>query len=307
VDASTVSVIIATYNAAEYLIAAVESLLAQTSFPLEIFVIDDGSTDDTSAIMEGYGPPVRYIRQDNAGVAAARNRGIAESRGRYVAFLDADDLWEPTKLERQLSALDCAGSSCRACYTGYLAVTADLVPLRMHRTPCSGSMLSDLLTVGNVVGTPSTFLVEREVLLDRGGFDPALSTCADWDMWLRLATVTDFAYVDEPLVRYRVHGTNMSRNVPLLERDTLLMLEKAFAMPNLPSALHDRRRATFARNYMVLAGSYFQAGFYGSFARCAAHALLLDPRQAAYLMAYPVRRLARRASLATTYAAHVSS
>src|SRR5262245_39908172 len=100
-----VSVVIPSYNSAAYLPAAIDSVLAQTARDLEVIVVDDGSTDDTPDVVARYGPPVRGIRQANAGVAAARNRGIAEARGRYIAFLDADDTWEPVKLERQLGEL----------------------------------------------------------------------------------------------------------------------------------------------------------------------------------------------------------
>jgi hypothetical protein len=143
------------------------------------------------------------------------------------------------------------------------------------------------------VGTPSTVLIERALLLDCGGFDPALSQCADWDLWIRLAAVTGFAYVDEPLVRYRVHAANMSRNVPLLESDTLRLIEKAFAMPNLPAPLRTHHRAALARNYMVLAGSYYHSCCYRDFVRCAIQSLALDIRQLRYLAEFPARLLGR--------------
>jgi glycosyltransferase involved in cell wall biosynthesis len=289
-----VSVVIPTYNTAHYLGEAIDSVLIQSFRDIDILVIDDGSTDETEALMCRYGPPVRYIRQPNGGVAAARNRGIAEARGRYVAFLDADDVWQPQKLERQLAALAKQHSNARICYTAFIAVTTDLIPLGKHPSQRSGTVLEDLLTLGNVVGTPSTVLVERTLMTEEGGFDPALSQCADWDLWVRLAAVTDFAYVDEPLVGYRQHGNNMSRNAPLLEQDSVRVLEKGFAMPQLPASLRARRALAFARNYMVLAGSYFHAGRYRDFLRCATRAIELDARQLGYLFAFPVRRLLRR-------------
>src|SRR5262245_16845767 len=100
-----VSVIIPSYNSARYLTDAVSSVLGQTFLDFEVLIIDDGSTDDTAAVISRYGERVGYIRQLNAGVAAARNRGIKESRGRYVAFLDADDTWHQDKLETQVRAL----------------------------------------------------------------------------------------------------------------------------------------------------------------------------------------------------------
>jgi glycosyltransferase involved in cell wall biosynthesis len=284
-----VSVIIPTYNSARYLAEAVDSVLSQTFSDFEVLVIDDGSTDETETVMRRYGPPVRYIQQNNGGVASARNRGIEESRGRYVAFLDADDTWYPHKLQRQLAALD-EHADYLACYSAFTIVTSDLAPLGVTRSKRQTSALEDLLLRGNVVGSICTVLCDRLLFKSTGAFDPALSQCADWDMWVRLAALTDFLYIDEPLVTYRQHETNMSRNAPLLERDSLLVLEKGFAMPDLSDSLRMQRRAAFARNYMVLAGTYFHARHYRDFSRCAALAIGMDFRQVARLLAFPVRR-----------------
>jgi glycosyltransferase involved in cell wall biosynthesis len=286
-------VIIPTYNAARYLPTAVDSALGQTFADCEVVVVDDGSTDDTESVMRRFRSRVRYLRQPNRGVAAARNRGIACSRGRYVAFLDADDAWLPRKLERQIHALIAAGRSCRACYTAYTVVTLDQVPLRVHRSEQAGLALEALLSRGNVIGTPSTVLAERGLFQEVGGFDPALSQCADWDMWIRLATRTEFCYLDEPLTAYRQHDANMSRNVPLLESDSRLVLDKGFALPGLGLRLRARRREALARNFMVLAGSYFRARHHLAFIRCLCHSLTLDPRQLGYLLAFPFRAATR--------------
>ena len=287
-----VSVIIPTYNSARYLTDAVDSVLVQSFKDYEVLVIDDGSTDDTEAIMRRYGPPVRYIDQENGGVSTARNRGIVESRGRYVAFLDADDTWLPNKLERQLGALK-ENPGYRACYSAFTLCDCDLSPLHVRRSNRQGSVVGDLLSYGNVVGTPSTVLCERSLFEAAGGFDPEMSQCADWDMWVRLASHTEFLYLDEPLATYRQHAANMSLNASLLERDSIHVLEKGFALPELASYLRARRRAAFARNYMVLAGTYFQARLYRDFVRCAARSLALDIKQSAYLVAFPLRLASR--------------
>ena len=287
-----VSVIIPTYNSAHYVTEAVDSVLGQSYRDFEIVVIDDGSTDDTRSVMSRYGSPVRYLRQPNGGVAEARNRGIEESRGRYVAFLDADDTWAPNKLEQQVEALR-NDPGRKACYTAVTVTDADLTPVSVTRSRRRGRAMEDLLYLGNVVGTPSTVICERALLQSAGGFDLSLSQCADWDMWIRLAARTDFLYLDEPLVKYRVHATNMSRNAALLEEDSLRVLEKSFDMPGLPAALRSRRRAAFAHNYMVLAGTYSHARRYADFARCASRAVALDFRQVGYLIKFPARALAR--------------
>src|SRR4051812_3217208 len=103
---NTVSVVIATYNHGRYLREAIDSALAQTHPPLEVIVVDDGSTDDTAEILQTYGGRIRAMRQANAGVAAARNAGLAAASGRYVGFLDSDDVWAPDKLARQLAVFD---------------------------------------------------------------------------------------------------------------------------------------------------------------------------------------------------------
>jgi glycosyltransferase involved in cell wall biosynthesis len=286
-----VSIVIPTYNSAAYLLEAVNSVLAQTFQDLEVIVIDDGSTDNTEAAMSQFGPPVRYLRQSNGGVAVARNRGIEESRGRYVAFLDADDTWLPNKLERQFEAFK--KSDNKVCYTAFTVVDSDLTPIRIAHSQRRGKTLEDLLLRGNIVGSICTVLCERALLQGVGGFDSSLSQCADWDMWVRLAARTDFLYVDEPLVTYRQHASNMSRNAPLLEHDSLRVLEKGFAMPELPAQLRAQRRTAFARNYMVLAGTYSHARQYLDFLRCAALAVTMDARQAGYLIGFPARAIGR--------------
>jgi hypothetical protein len=181
----------------------------------------------------------------------------------------------------------------RACYSPFAIADRNLIASEIRRSPRRGSTLEDLLFLGNVIGTPSTVMCERDLLEEVGGFDPEMSQCADWDMWIRLASRTDFLYHDEAFVTYRQHDENMSRDASLLERDSLRVLEKAFVMTVLTGKQRAGRRAAFARNYMVLAGSYFQAGDYADFVRCAARALAMDFRQAGYLIAFPARVASR--------------
>ena len=288
----TVSVIIPTYNSARYVTAAIESVLAQTSQGFEILVIDDGSTDETEQLMRKYQAPVRYLRQANGGVSVARNHGIAESRGHYVAFLDADDTWFPHKLERQLTAMK-KHPEMRVSCTAFTVVDNDLTPIGMQHNQLPKITLDDLLTSGNVVGSICTVIGERALFTASGGFDPSFSQCADWDMWVRLAAQTDFLYLDESLVTYRQHNNNMSRNAPLLEHDSVRVLEKGFAMAGLSDSLRSRRRAALARNNMVLAGTYFHAHRYFDFVRCASKAIAMDVRQVGYLVDFPARITAR--------------
>lgn len=287
-----VSVVIPTYNGAKYVGEAVDSVLAQSFHDIEVLVIDDGSTDETESVISRFGPAARYIRQENGGVSVARNRGIQESTGRYVAFLDADDTWLPEKLDRQMAALT-GSKTCRVCYSAFTVCNETLEPLAIQRSLRKGSTLEDLLLRGNVVGSICSVLCERSLFAATGGFDRTLSQCADWDMWLRLAIVTEFLYLDEPLVTYRQHRSNMSRDAQLLERDSHRVLQRGFGLEGLPSHMRAGRRAAFGRNYMVLAGTYFYAGRYWDFLRCAARSVMLDPRQLGYLGGFPGRALGR--------------
>jgi glycosyltransferase involved in cell wall biosynthesis len=287
-----VSVIIPTYNSARFLGDAIDSVLAQTYEDFEILVIDDGSTDDTRMATRRYGSAIRYSFQANQGVSAARNRGISEASGGWIAFLDSDDIWAASKLTRQMEALR-ARPACGVCHTAFVRLEADGTTAALPRSTAGTPVLPELLLVGNVVGTPSTVVCRRSLLLRAGGFDPALSQCADWDMWVRLATMTELLFLDEPLVTYKQHASNMSRNPELLERDSLRVLSKGFGLPGLPTSLSRLRRRAFGRNYMVLAGTYLHARHILSFLRCAIRAVLLDPTQLLHLLVFPSRRTQR--------------
>jgi len=287
-----VSVIIPSYNSAKFLTDAVGSVLSQSFQGFELLVIDDGSTDETGEVIKRYGRRVTYILQSNAGVAAARNRGIKGSRGRYVAFLDADDTWHPGKLEAQIRALR-ENPGYRACYTAFTVVDANLTPVKVTRSNRQAGSIEDLLLRGNVIGSICSVLCERSLFETVGDFDRSLSQCADWDMWVRMSAFTEFLYLDVPLVTYRQHAANMSRNAPLLERDSLRVLRKGFDMPHVENRLRSRRRQAFARNYMVLAGTYFHARRYGDSVACAARAIAMDPWQFGRLTGFPFRALGR--------------
>jgi len=294
-----VSVVIPAYNAAPFVGAALDSVLAQTEPVGEVLVVDDGSTDETAALVESYGPQVRLIRQANAGVSAARNRGIREARGDWVAFLDADDTWLPGKVAAQTAALRAAPERAM-CYSAFQVVDEALRPLRIEWSDRRGPALEDLLLRGNVVGSVCTVMARRDLLAGLGGFDPALSYCADWDLWVRMAARTEFLYLPEPLVTYRQHAAMMSRGVARLEHDSLFLLRRALADPATPGTLRRRRREVLGRNWMVLAGSYLTVGLPLSAVRCALQALLQDPRQVGRAAGLPLRRTRRRLGAAAS-------
>jgi glycosyltransferase involved in cell wall biosynthesis len=198
-----VSVIIPTYNCASYLAAAIESVLAQTYRDFRIFVIDDGSTDATPEVMRPYVYHCVYIHQPNAGAAAARNRGIRESSSKYIAFLDADDLWHPTKLERQIQFLDRHPKVGLICSDFSMMGKGQSVDsfFSTTRVPPDGRMFKHLLQ-NCIVSTPSA-VVPRHVIEETGAFNESLSICEDMNLWLRIASRWDIAAIREVLVTVR--------------------------------------------------------------------------------------------------------
>jgi hypothetical protein len=167
----------------------------------------------------------------------------------------------------------------------------ELRPIHVQGSERAASALEDLLFRGNVVGSVCTPLIERTLLEQVGGFDPEMSHCADWDLWVRLARHTEFLFLAEPLVTYRQHGSNLSRRIEPLEKDSLRVLEKAFADPSTPEGLQRRADQAWGRTWMMLAGCYYHVRRFRDFLRCTVKALSWDPAQAARLVLYPWRRL----------------
>lgn len=196
-----ISVVIPTFNRGARVLGAIASAASQTYPDLEIVVVDDGSSDGTAALLDGLAcpRPLSVIEAGrNEGAPMARNRGIAASAGRWVAFLDSDDVWHPGKLERQMALLRQRGSEFGACYTG-LAAYDDAGSLRgVSRATEDGDIRAALMT-HNLVGSTSSALVRRDLLIEVGGFAPTLRSCQDWDLWVRLARLTKFACVPEIL------------------------------------------------------------------------------------------------------------
>jgi glycosyltransferase involved in cell wall biosynthesis len=282
-----VSVIIPTFNYGRYVGTAVESVLAQTHPDVEVVVVDDGSTDSTASVLVPFGPRIRLIRQSQMGVAAARNRGVRESTGDLLAFLDADDYWHVRKLERQVAA---HGSSPNAglVHCGIQLVDEHGRDSGVRQEGISGLDATSLLLMeSSVLGGGSGALIPRPVFEEAGGFDERMSTSADYDLYVRIASRWPVVLIPDLLVYYRLHGQNMHRNVPAMEHDVMLVLEKAFADGGRPQL----RRTAYSKLHMVLAGSYFRSGKIGKAAAHAARSCFIDPRRVAYLVSFPRRRV----------------
>jgi glycosyltransferase involved in cell wall biosynthesis len=275
--ASAVSAVIPVHNGAAYVAEAIRSALNQTRPPIECLVIDDGSTDATADVVRQFGDEVRYVRLDRVGVSAARNRGSQLAKGDLIAFLDHDDVWMATKLERQVETLNAESASLGLCAVQVVdehGTVRRTLRLRAREDLLSGMLMFDGT---ETMSCGSAGLVRRDELMRMGGFDSLLSVSADWDLLFRLLLAGGVAYVDAPLVRYRVHGTNMSRNIAAMEHDMTYAFAKAFDDPRLPERLRERKRHAFGRLYRMLGGSYMQNGQRGHAVRALVLALRHDP------------------------------
>jgi glycosyltransferase involved in cell wall biosynthesis len=199
--APKVSVVIPVFNRPAAVRRAIDSVLAQTCQEFEVIVVDDGSTDDTpAAVLAVSDPRITLMRHaENRGGSAARNTGIRASNGSFVAFLDSDDEWLPTKLERQLESFERSGGALALVYTGTEHVNADGTFSR--QIPRRHVNLARMLLVKNVVGETSVGMVRRTALLTVGGFDESLPACQDVDLWQRISRQFNAIGIPEALVR----------------------------------------------------------------------------------------------------------
>lgn len=292
-----VSVIIPNYNYAHYLPETLDSVLAQTYPGVEIIVVDDGSRDDSTTVIRSYGDRVRLIEQKNQGVSAARNRGVQESSGELVAFLDADDVWLPKKLELQVQQiLDHPKVGLVHC--GLAQEDSAGKSLGILLDGMEGSVSKDMLLFNRTVilGAGSTSLLPRATFVAIGGFDTRLSTSADWDFCYRVALSHPVAFVPEALVRYRVHGANMHSSIKLMEQDMLLGYAKAFGTNDV--GLIALRDQCYGNLHLVLAGCYFRAGERYDFVRHALKSLWLRPSNLKRLLEFPLRRFRNKGAVA---------
>ncbi|GAB2718987.1 glycosyltransferase family 2 protein [Kitasatospora kifunensis] len=224
-DLAPVSVVIAAYNAELTLGPALASALAQLPPPAQVIVVDDGSKDGTAAVAASF-PGVEVIEQRNQGPSAARNCGLRAATQPWVAFLDADDLWLPGKLARQLAIAHRRPEAVLLAGDWVRTPSALSRPDGNAMAPETETVLHyrDLLVLNRF--QTSTVLVRTEVLTACGGFDPALDGAEDWDLWLRCARLGPAVKLDVPLVVYRDEPTGYSKDLPRLYRRMLMMLHR---------------------------------------------------------------------------------
>ncbi len=241
-----VSIVVPTFDRLEYVRPALDSVFAQTWNDWDLIIADDGSGADVHAYLRDLGsrPRVKVVWLPHRGIpAAVRNAAIREATGTHVAFLDSDDLWAPRKLERQLALLR-ARPECGWSYTAFRQVDHQGTPLPEERarrfTPHEGDIFEQLVGHTAELRTPSV-MVARQLLVDVGGFDEAMRSGEDYDLWMRLALRSPVALVDEPLVDVRRHDRNHSRDwaIAFDGRDR--------SLAKLQSAVDPRRRALLRR------------------------------------------------------------
>ncbi len=263
-SAPLVSAIVPVYNAERFLAEALDSALAQTLQALEIIVVDDGSTDASGAIADRYAAAhpqkIRVIHQQNGGLVAARNAAIAMAHGRYLALLDADDVWLPHHLVAAVGVLEHDDE------VGLVHANVDYIDaegcLRAEATrrfwhPDDEAFMAVLLRHKNVSCPTAVF---RRALIDEVGvFDPVFNRlgCEDRDLWLRIAKVSGLHYLDSVHARYRWHGTNMSSNLDKMMRARLLLVERHTTTGDDPSL---RSRAIAAVHAGIGDERFYDAG-----------------------------------------------
>jgi glycosyltransferase involved in cell wall biosynthesis len=206
-----ITTIITTYNHGIFLSDAIDSVLAQTYHgQIEIIVVDDESTDDTPAIASKYGESISYHRISHAGKSKAANYGLKKASGDFIAFLDADDVWEPEKLDKQIKVFNenphVGVVYARRSWIDPQGRLQQIDPRPLHK----GYILEEIF-FDNII-CYSSVLIRREVWNAYGGFNENLCASMDYELWLRLAALTYFDYCDEALVRYRTGHTNLSKN-----------------------------------------------------------------------------------------------
>lgn len=223
-----ISIIIPAYNAEQYIVQSIESVLNQTHKHFEIIAVNDGSTDTTEdlilSISKQYPAKIKYLRQTNKGVSSARNRAIRESRGEYLAFLDADDIWLPNKLESLISAFT-ENPEVVLCYSDAYSITAngDLGDTLMrHNNPISGMVLPGLLEQNFIL--TSTVMLKRHCFFESEGFIECIHLGEDYHLWLRIARLWPVHYVNKPLVGYRLNHLGASKNEVAMRKSTISIL-----------------------------------------------------------------------------------
>ncbi|QSP93524.1 glycosyltransferase [Marinobacter salinisoli] len=268
-----VSVVMPVYNNERFISESILSALNQSHRNIEIIVVDDGSTDLSAKKAEAFGEKVRVVTQKNSGAAAARNRGVLESQGEFVAFLDSDDIWEPEKLESQLKNMkDFRWSYTDAIFYG--GINDGLTD--SHFTKKYDGVILDKIITCNFIGT-SSVLLTKELFLEAGGFDESLRSIQDWDFWCRVSAICAVKHISEPLVKYRVHSSSISRNARKNIVNHIKVIEKIFGQEGPGSHFTHLKRVAKYNSYSIVSHIAEEENDYLFSFFCRSHALKCQP------------------------------
>lgn len=262
---SKVSVIIPAYNSAKYICSAIDSVLQQSYKDIEIIVVDDGSTDNTKEVLKNYASGIKYIYQENGGPAKARNTGIKNAIGEYIAFLDSDDLWAESKLELQIHFMENNpnvglvfsdminfhdDTKHEAIYLSYTNHHDNFKARHLIISDCFIKLLGT-----NFIPTPS--VVVRKKCFDSSGlFNEELTVAEDVDMWLRIALSFEIGYISQPFVKRRLHGQNLTSNIEPFLRQSIVLLRNLSKDRYCFNTYHKKKV------YGRLKRSYYELGYY---------------------------------------------
>jgi glycosyltransferase involved in cell wall biosynthesis len=261
-----VSVIIPTYNRSKVVTRAIRSVLAQTFSDFELLIIDDSSNKETEMILRGYDDHrISYFKnQSKKGGGASRNLGIKLAKGEYIAFLDDDDEWLPTKLAKQVFLMRKSGGQVAAISTGVRIMISGNRRSTTFMPKSEGRIFRNLLK-GNCVGSPSAVLVRRDVLQEIGGFDENLLSWQDNDLWLRISSHYEFKVLKEILVNYYVTASSITKNGKKQMLGKFMFFKKYFELISIDD-LKDRFYMEFGESFslngnMATGRKYFLYGF----------------------------------------------
>jgi glycosyltransferase involved in cell wall biosynthesis len=253
-----ISIIIPTYNRAEMLSRALKSVLLQKHVEWECIVVDDGSTDQTSVIMQSFleDPRFSYIATSHAGVSAARNKGLQLAKGQYIAFLDSDDVWMPHKLEKQLIYMQAGSWKIVQTHEIWIRDGVRVNPPK-HCEKFEGDLFKASLE--RCMITPSSVMIHRTLFEEYGTFDERLPACEDYDFWLRICAFELVGLVDMVgLTRFGGHADQLSSSVPQLDRYRICALFKILGVdqslpPKTPIATQNRSQSQISMEKMAQA------------------------------------------------------
>ena len=259
VDSPKVSVIVPTYNRADRLERALNSIVSQTYQDFELIVVDDGSTDKTSQLMKSFPKAQYFYIKKNSGVSKARNVGLAFAKGELICFLDSDDLWKEKKIQIQSLWLE-NNKDSQICYTDEIWVRngVRVNPMNRHRK-YSGDIFRHCL--GLCIVSPSSVMIRAKLFDEIGNFDESLPSCEDYDLWLRIASKYAFHFIEEPLIiKYGGHSDQLSRKYWGMDRFRVVALKKLLDQNSLDKEKLKLTRSVFLEKCSILIKGFEKRG-----------------------------------------------